>query len=124
MKVGQTNIKKFTVREQDSAISMGSGSLKVLATPALIAFMENTAMDLVASENTEQSTTVGTEINLKHVKASVIGTTITVKAILTGIEGKKRTFSIEAKDEKDNVIGTAEHQRFVVDIERFISKLK
>ena len=81
-------------------------------------------MNLLSSENTEGSTTVGTEINVKHLKASAIGAEITVTATLTGIEGRKRIFSIEAKDEKNNVIGTAEHQRFVVDIERFMSKLK
>ena len=124
MKVGQTHTQKFTVKEQDSAVALGSGTLKVLATPALIAFMENTAMNLLSSENTEGSTTVGTEINVKHLKASAIGAEITVTATLTGIEGRKRIFSIEAKDEKNNVIGTAEHQRFVVDIERFMSKLK
>ena len=124
MKVGQTHTQKFTVKEQDSAVALGSGALKVLATPALIAFMENTAMNLLSSENTEGSTTVGTEINVKHLKASAIGAEITVTATLTGIEGRKRIFSIEAKDEKNNVIGTAEHQRFVVDIERFMSKLK
>ena len=124
MKVGQTHTQKFTVKEQDSAVALGSGTLKVLATPALIAFMENTAMNLLSSENTEGSTTVGTEINVKHLKASAIGAEITVTATLTGIEGRKRIFSIEAKDEKNNVIGKAEHQRFVVDIERFMSKLK
>ena len=124
MKVGQTHTQKFTVKEQDSAVALGSGTLKVLATPALIAFMENTAMNLLSSENTEGSTTVGTEINVKHLKASAIGAEITVTATLTGIEGRKRIFSIEAKDEKNNVVGTAEHQRFVVDIERFMSKIK
>ena len=124
MKVGQTHTQKFTVKEQDSAVALGSGTLKVLATPALIAFMENTAMNLLSSENSEKSTTVGTEINVKHLKASAIGAEITVTATLTGIEGRKRIFSIEAKDEKNNVVGTAEHQRFVVDIERFMSKIK
>ncbi len=124
MEVGQSLVQTFTVREQDAAVAMGSGSLQVLATPALVAFMENTAMKLVACENPEGSTTVGTEMNVKHLKASAIGTKVTVKATLYFIDGKKRAFSIEAKDENGNVIGTAEHQRFVVDIERFMSKLK
>ncbi len=117
-------MQTFTVREQDAAAAMGSGSLQVLATPALVAFMENTAMNLVSGENPEGSTTVGTEINVKHLKASAIGAKITVKATLTIFEGRKRGFSIEAKDEKGDVVGTAEHQRFVVDVQRFMSKLK
>lgn len=124
MEVGQSLVQTFTVREQDAAVAMGSGSLQVLATPALVAFMENTAMNLVASENPEGSTTVGTEINVKHLKASAIGAKITVTATLTLFDGRKRGFSIEAKDENGNVVGTAEHQRFVVDIERFMLKLK
>ncbi len=124
MEVGQSLVQTFTVSEQDSAVAMGSGSLQVLATPAMVAFMENTAMKLVACDNPEGSTTVGTEINVKHLKASAIGSKVTVKATLSLIDGRKRAFYIEAEDENGNVIGTAEHQRFVVDIERFMSKLK
>lgn len=123
MEVGQTYSQVITVREQDSAIAMGSGTLMVFATPAMIAYMENTALKMVESDLPAGSETVGIEMNAKHTKASAIGAKITISAKITEIDGRRIVYAIEAKDEKGDLIGSADHQRFIVDAERFMSKL-
>ncbi len=106
----------------NSAKTMGSGDMDVFATPSMVALMENAAMMAVASALPEGSATVGTQINTSHIKASPIGATITASAQLTEVEGRKLTFAVKAWDEK-GVIGEGVHTRFVVDRERFLSKL-
>lgn len=110
------------VTSANSAKTMGSGDMDVFATPSMVALMENAAMMAVASALPEGSATVGTQINTSHIKASPIGATITASAELTEAEGRKLTFAVKAWDEK-GVIGEGVHTRFVVDRERFLSKL-
>ncbi|MCQ2195034.1 MAG: thioesterase family protein [Paludibacteraceae bacterium] len=124
MEVGQTYTQTIIVREQDSAVALGSGGLNVFGTPAMIAYMEGTALTMVKNDLPEGSDTVGIEINVKHCKASAIGAKITFSATITEIDGRRIAYSIEAKDEKGDLIGSAEHQRFIVDKDRFMSKLK
>ena len=110
------------VTSANSAKTMGSGDMDVFATPSMVALMENAAMMAVASALPEGSATVGTQINTSHIKASPIGATITASAELAEVEGRKLTFAVKAWDEK-GVIGEGVHTRFVVDRERFLSKL-
>lgn len=110
------------VTSANSAKTMGSGDMDVFATPSMVALMENAAMMAVASALPEGSATVGTQINTSHIKASPIGATVTASAELTEVEGRKLTFAVKAWDEK-GVIGEGVHTRFVVDRERFLSKL-
>ena len=79
-------------------------------------------MRLAATSLPEGDTTVGSQIETTHLRPSAVGATIEVTATLTAQEGRKLTFSIEARD-GDNVIGQASHVRFVVTRERFLSKL-
>nr|WP_245602052.1 thioesterase family protein [Xylanibacter oryzae] len=101
---------------------MGSGDMLVLATPAMVAMMENTAMNAVAELLDDGETTVGSMINTTHVRPSAIGAEITVTATLVAVDGRKLTFDVMAKD-GENMIGQGEHVRFVVDKERFLKKL-
>lgn len=120
-----TKEKSFTVSEKDTAKIVGSGSLPVLATPIMIAWMENTAMTL-ASENcnmTNDDTTVGILMNAQHIKASAVGETICCKAQLDNQDGRKLTFSITCTNSNGETIGTAIHERFIVNAERFMDKL-
>jgi fluoroacetyl-CoA thioesterase len=123
MEIGQTFTKTIIVQDKDSARSLGSGGLDVFGTPAMIALMENTALLMVRTDLPTGSDTVGIEINAKHLKASPIGAEITCKATITAIEGRKISYTIEAKDSHGDTIGTATHDRFVVDMEKFMSKL-
>ena len=122
MEKGLTYTSTLVVSEEHVAAIMGSGDLHVYATPAMVALMENAAMLAVAEHLPEGSTTVGAMINTSHVKPSPIGDTIKTTAVLTDIEGRKLTFSIKAEDSK-GIIGEAMHVRYIVDREKFMSKL-
>ncbi|HIS33791.1 MAG TPA: thioesterase family protein [Candidatus Avirikenella pullistercoris] len=123
LKEGLSHISVQEVTVALSAAECGSGDLPVLATPAMVALMENAAMNAVAPFLSEGLSTVGVEINSSHVRATPVGDTIQATAVLKKIDGRKLFFEIEASDSK-GVIGTASHVRFVVDKERFMSKLK
>ena len=123
LKEGLSHTSRLTVAEILTARSMGSGDLEVLATPAMTALMENAAMKTVADELPEGSTTVGGMISCSHLKPSPLGAEIEATARLEKIEGRKLTFRIEARQDGE-LIGEGTHIRFVVDRERFMSKLK
>ena len=123
MEIGLTYTSTTTVDETNIAATMGSGDLNVFATPSMIALMENAAMNAVAKELPEGSTTVGAMMNSTHVKPSAVGATIHATATLKAVEGRKLTFDVKAED-GTGVIGEGEHIRYIVDKERFMAKLK
>lgn len=110
------------VQANQTAAQYGSGLLEVFATPALIGLMENTAMKLI--ELPEGSSSVGTFINMKHLKASPIGEMIECTATIIAIEGRKYSFAIKATDSKGDLVGEATHERVVINIEKFMNKIK
>ena len=122
MEVGLKYESTVVVSPSNTAATLGSGDMDVFATPAMVALMENAAMLAVAAHLPEGSATVGTHMNTSHIKASPLGATITASAELTEVEGRKLTFAVKAWDEK-GTIGEGVHTRFVVDRERFLSKL-
>ena len=122
MKIGLTYTSTLVISKDHVAAVMGSGDLHVFATPAMVALMANAAMLAVANHLPEGSTTVGAMMNTSHVKPSPVGDEVKATAVLTGIEGRKLTFSVKAEDSK-GVIGEAVHVRYVVDKEKFMSKL-
>ena len=122
MEVGLKYESTVVVSPSNTAATLGSGDMDVFATPAMVALMENAAMLAVAAYLPEGSATVGTQMNTSHIKASPLGANITASAELTEVEGRKLTFAVKAWDEK-GTIGEGIHTRFVVDRERFLSKL-
>lgn len=110
------------VEEHHLAAHVGSGDLRVLSTPSMIALMEEAAMRCVASHLEEGQTTVGGHIATSHLKPTAHGRTITATATLTAIEGRKLQFTVIASDE-DGIIGEGEHTRFIVGREKFMAKL-
>ena len=122
METGLTYTSTLVVSKDHVAAVMGSGDLHVFATPAMVALMENAAMLAVANHLPEGSTTVGAMMNTSHVKPSPVEETVRATAVLTAIEGRKLTFEIKAEDSK-GIIGEAVHVRYVVDREKFMSKL-
>ena len=115
METGLTYTSTVTVSEENIAATMGSGDLEVFATPAMVALMENAAMNAVVGELPEGATTVGAMMNTTHIKPSAT-------AVLKEVEGRKLTFEVHAKDSK-GVIGEGMHVRYIVDREKFMSKL-
>lgn len=123
MEIGLTFTSTTVVDNTNTAVALGSGDMEVFATPAMVALMENAAMNAVTPHLEAGQTTVGTEISTTHIKASALGATITATATLTAIEGRKLTFAVTAHD-GDNIIGEGTHTRFIVDRERFLAKVK
>ena len=119
---GLKHISRTVVQPDNFALTMGSGDLPVLATPALVALMENAAMNAVVGELPEGATTVGAMMNTTHIKPSAMGDTVSATAVLKEVEGRKLTFEVHAKDSK-GVIGEGMHVRYIVDREKFMSKL-
>ncbi len=119
--VGIKGKKEIVVTEELSAKSMGSGTLDVFATPAMIALMERTAWESVAPDLEEGQGTVGTMMNVKHVSATPLGMKVTCETELMEINGRALTFSVKAYDEA-GLIGEGTHERFIIDCERFQAK--
>ena len=111
-----------TVSTNDTAAVYGSGLHDVLSTPAMIALMEQTAMKAVEACLDEGEGTVGTEVNIRHLKATPVGKTITCTATLQEVNGNKLLFHVEADDETGK-IGEGKHERFIIDNRRFKEKL-
>lgn len=107
-----------------TAIAARSGSLEVLGTPYMIALMEKATCSACESLLDEGETTVGTAINITHDKASGLGELIKATATLKAVEGRKLTFDVIATDSKEDIIGKGTITRFVVNGERFMSKVE
>ncbi|WP_294773249.1 thioesterase family protein [uncultured Eubacterium sp.] len=107
-----------------TAIAARSGSLEVLGTPYMIALMEKATCSACESLLDEGETTVGTAINITHDKASGLGELIKASATLKAVEGRKLTFDVIATDSKEDIIGKGTITRFVVNGERFMSKVE
>lgn len=113
--------QKLIVTVEQTAEKLGSGLLPVYSTPSLVAFMENTAMQMI--DLPVGGSSVGTSISVKHLRASKIGEELTCVATLTEAEGRRYAFELLVTDSTGAVVGEGVHERFVVDVERFMSKL-
>ena len=120
--VGLKHTSELTVTDAVTAVRMGSGDMPVLATPAMMALMENAAMLAVADELPEGSTTVGGHIASSHLRPSKIGDVVRAIAEVTKVDGRKIEFNVSAYS-GDVLLGEGTHLRFVVDRERFMSKI-
>ncbi len=118
---GTVFTKTFTVTSKDTASAYGSGDVNVLATPAMISFMEGTALSGIQPSLSDDFTTVGIEVCIKHIKATPVGMKVTCKAILKEVDGAKLTFDVEAKDEEGK-IGIGTHKRFIINLPEFMAK--
>ncbi|MBD8978809.1 MAG: hypothetical protein EGQ91_01280 [Clostridiales bacterium] len=111
------------VTDDNTAVAAGSGSLRVLGTPFMIALMEKATCNAVHEFLEFGETTVGTCISVSHDKASGVGEIVTAFAKITAAEGRKITFSVYAENESGDVIGKGVIERFVVKSEKFLSKV-
>lgn len=123
LKPGISREIEFKVSEKESARHVGSGSLDVFSTPSLVALMEKSAMEAVAGYLDDGMTTVGSRVNISHIKPSPIGAVIKCAASLKEISGRKLIFIVEASDDK-GLIGSGTHERYIIDQQSFMSKIK
>ena len=122
IEIGLKHTSELTVTEDVIAITVGSGDLPVLATPMMMALMENAAMLAVVDELPEGFTTVGGHIESSHLKPSKIGDVVRAEAEVTKVDGKKIEFKVAAYS-GNTLLGEGTHLRFIVDREKFMSRL-
>lgn len=123
LKEGITLTLEKVVKAEETAAKVASGALEVFSTPMLIAFMEQTSFELAQQYMKEGDTTVGVSVNIKHLKANLVGDRLKCISTLEKTDGKRLDFSVKVYH-NENVVGEGEHSRFVVNEEKFLGKLK
>lgn len=121
MKVGIKGKKEILVNEDNTALNLGSGSLKVFATPAMVSLIEKTCWESIDEYLDDDKTSVGTNLKITHESASPIGMKVWCESELINIDRKKLTFKTEVFDEK-GLIGRGIHERFIVSSKKFIER--
>lgn len=122
LEIGLTHTSNLVVADGNTAIALGSGDMPVLATPAMMSLMENAAMLAVASELEDGETTVGGHIESSHLRPTPVGVEVAATATLEKIDGRKLYFKIVVR-QGETIIGEGTHLRFIVNREKFLSKL-
>lgn len=123
IEVGMKHEIQKIVSDKDTARSFGSGAADVYATPMMIGLMEGAALECVQPYIPEGFSTVGISVNIKHIAATPIGKRVWAVAELIEIDRKRLVFKVDAFDE-DKKIGEGIHERFIIDEEKFMNKLK
>lgn len=113
--------KTVEVTASNTAEALGSGTLPVFATPAMIALIEATASESVAPFLEEGTSTVGTHLDVAHSSATPVGMSATCVTELVEVDRRRLVFSVTVTDAKGD-IGSGTHERFVVDNAKFMSK--
>lgn len=121
MEIGITLLTETKVTSDKTAKAMGSGTLNVFATPAMIALIEETAWKSVAPYLDAGMSTVGIQLNISHLAPTPLGMTVKCETKLTAIDGRKLTFDVKVFDEC-GLIGQGSHERFIVKSDKFQAK--
>ena len=123
IKPGMIREDSFPITMDNSAIHIGSGSSRVLATPWMIAFMERVSHRLLTCCLPEGYSSVGTHLDVHHLAPTPVGATIRVKAEVLSLDGIRVYFSVEAWDDQEK-IGEGQHERVVIDEARFLRRVE
>lgn len=113
--------QRVTVERSLTAKAMGSGTMEVFATPAMIALIEKAAWASVAQELEPGQGTVGTDLKVRHLASTPLGMTVTARTELTEVSGRRLVFTAEVCDET-GLIGSGTHERFIVNEAGFQAK--
>ena len=109
------------VTPEVTAARVGSGSLPVLATPVMIAWMEEASVAAIQPQMDEGETSVGILVTIRHMAPTKVGKAVRVISEVTEGKGNKISFTVKAYDEQ-NKIGEGSHERAVVNAEKFMNK--
>lgn len=120
---GLSAIVEYRVTETDTAASVGSGDVEVLATPTVITLMERAACDAVRGELTPGTTTVGFRVQVDHMAPTGVGTDVRAEATLERTEGRRLVFSVSVRD-ACGLIAAGKVTRVVVAVDRFLERIR
>lgn len=121
LEAGIKGTAQQSVTSENTAAALGSGTLAVFATPALVALAERTCWQSVAPYLDEGCGSVGTKLELEHTAPTPVGMTVTCESELVAVEGRKLVFRVTLHDETGPV-GGGMHERFVVNDAKFTAK--
>jgi predicted thioesterase len=116
---GLVALFSYVVTDRDTALAVGSGDVPVLATPRALALAERVTYACVADHLTDDLTTVGTHVELDHLVPTPVGTTISIEAVLEGVDGRRLTFGVRVRDDERTVL-TGTVVRTLVTRDRFL----
>lgn len=115
---GQTRSVSLIVTDRDTAVAMGSGDVDVLATPRVVALVEGAACAVLAGHLDPGTTSVGVRVELDHLRPTRVGATVTAKAVLTAVDGRKLDFSVSVHEGQDEV-ARGVHRRVIASRDAF-----
>ena len=118
--VGASAQLELTVTDADTAQTVGSGDVPVLATPRVLALAEAATVRALARRLESGTTTVGTRVELSHRAPTPIGRTVLAAAKLAKVDGRRLTFEVVVR-EGDAVVAHARVERVLVDRQRFLA---
>lgn len=110
------------VNETNIASKLGSGSLPIFGTPALVALMERAAVNALRPHLEEGEDSVGVLVNIRHLAATPMGKRVRAEAEVTAIEGRKVVFAVKAFDAQE-MVGEGVHERVIIDRDAFMWKV-
>jgi fluoroacetyl-CoA thioesterase len=122
IKLGATLEQQLLVTSEVAISFLEMDEARILATPQMIRYMEWTSRNLVLPQLETGYDTVGTKVNISHLAAAPIGTVVTFKSEIIGIEEKRVTFQVSARTE-DEVIGEGTHERGIINVAKFATRL-
>lgn len=114
---------EILVGEEQTAPRVGSGRVRVLATPIMINMMEAAALDAIENLLPEGHQSLGTHLNIGHYAATPVGMRLQATAEVTKIDGRNVEFRVEAFDDRER-IGDGTHTRVVVNVGRFDQRIQ
>ncbi len=120
---GLTGTAELVVGEQHTAPRIGSGRIRVLATPVMINLIEAAALAAVEQSLPEHHQSLGTHLNISHIAATPVGMRVRATAEVLRVDGRTIHFKVRAEDERE-LIGEGTHERVVVNLERFDKRVQ
>jgi fluoroacetyl-CoA thioesterase len=120
---GLTGSVEIVVGEEHTAPSIGSGKVRVLATPVMINLIEAAALAAIEHLLPAGYQSLGTRLDVRHIAATPVGMKARATAAVTKVEGRTVTFRVEAHDEKE-LIGDGTHERVVVNVAKFDQRVQ
>ncbi len=121
--VGTKAVSSMEVTPDVVAAHLGSGGLRVFATPAMALLVERTCRSMIEPELPPGQSTVGVEIHVRHLAPTPLGRTVRINAEIAGLDGRAVDFHAELWDEVEKV-GEAEHRRVIIDLDRFLKRVE
>ena len=122
LQAGMTAAITLTVTESDTAMALGSGDVPVLATPRLVALCEEATVAALAGHLRDGSTSVGTRVEIDHMKPSMVGDTVVAGATLVDVDARRLQFTVTVADSGGGALAVARVWRVVVERDRFLDR--